>query len=69
LEILFKHSSVLKQAYDLCNDLSCIYEEKISKTEAKIKIARWVTKVLSSGLTCFNSFLKALNRRMEEITN
>ena len=69
LEILFKHSSVLKQAYDLCNDLSSIYEEKISKTEAEIKIAGRVTQVLSSGLTCFNSFLKTLNRRMEEITN
>ena len=69
LEILFKYSPVLKLAYDYCNQLTDIFEEDISKNEAKRKIKKWETNVRLSGLTCFNSFLSTLNKWLEDITN
>ena len=37
LEILFGHSSILKQAYELCIELTAIYDENISKSKAEGK--------------------------------
>lgn len=69
LELLFKHSPLLKLAYDFRNELTDIFEENISKAKAKRKIDSWRKKVIKSELTCFDSFLKTLSNRMDEITN
>jgi transposase len=69
LELLFKHSPLLTIAYDLRNELTDIFEEDISKAKAKRKIEGWMDKVIKSELTCFDSFLKTLSNRMDEITN
>jgi len=69
LAILFKYSPMLELAYNLCNQLTEIFEEKIPKKKAKQKIKIWETQVKLSGLTCFNSFLSTLNKWLEEITN
>ncbi len=69
LECLFQHSPSLEVAYKLCNDLTDIFEEDISKSQAKRKITRWRKKVKKSALKCFDSFLKTLNKYIDEITN
>ncbi len=69
LKRLFGHSPLLKLAYKLCNDLTKIFDEEISKGNAKRKINNWKKRIKKSGLTCFDGFIKTLKKWMEEITN
>jgi len=69
LKRLFKYSKKLKDAYELMNNLTDIYNANISKGQAKRKIKGWMRKVINKGVTCFNKFLNTLNLNMEEITN
>ena len=69
LECLFKHSPELELAYQLCHELTEIFEQDIVKNRAKRKIKSWITRVKKSGLRCFNTFLSTLDARMEDITN
>lgn len=69
LECLFSHSPKLKLAYDLCSDLTNIFDENISKTEAGQVIDEWIKNVRASGLECFDGFLKTLKKWKDEITN
>ncbi|MCP4112620.1 MAG: transposase, partial [Desulfobacteraceae bacterium] len=45
------------------------FEEDITKSEAKQRISIWKILVRTSGLNCFDSFLKTLEKRFDEITN
>lgn len=69
LACLFKHSPDLELAYQLCHELTDIFELDIVKSRAKRKIQSWIKRVKKSGLTCFNTFLCTLQQRLEEITN
>ena len=69
LRLLFKHSPKLKRAYDLCSDLTNIFDMNITPGQAKRKLGGWIRRARKSGLTCFNSFIKTLSRSMQEITN
>lgn len=69
LDRLFEHSPALKQAYDLREELTALFEEKLSKAEAKEKIQAWQKQVRESGLKCFDPFLTTLDNWMDEITN
>ncbi len=69
LRILFSFSPQLKMAYALQFQLTAIFDQKISKTIAKMKIKAWIKRVKKSGLTCFDDFLKTLDNWWEEITN
>jgi transposase len=69
LKKLFKYSQKLKNAYELMNTLTAIYNANISKGQAKRKIKGWMRQVKNKGVTCFNRFLKTLEINMEEITN
>jgi transposase len=69
LHRLFKYSQKLKNAYDLMNKLTAIYNAPISKGLAKRKIKGWMRQVKNKGVTCFNRFLKTLEVNREEITN
>jgi transposase len=69
LEELFRFSPVLKQAYDFREELTKIFNKKLSKVKATKKIKAWQERVRASGLTCFDSFLTTLDNWMDEITN
>nr|WP_246556352.1 ISL3 family transposase [Desulfonema magnum] len=69
LKRLFGHSPVLELAYDFCKELTDIFEEDISKSEAKRKIRIWKIRVGANGLDCFDNFLKTLKKRNSEIIN
>jgi len=69
LQLFFSYSPQSKLAYDLQKQLTNIFEQNISKTEAKVQIQDWIDRVKKSGLTCYNDFLKTLNNWWEEITN
>jgi len=66
---LFKHSPILELAYRLCNDLTGIFDQVISKFEAKRKIKAWKRRVKKSKLTCFDRFLSTLTKWEKEILN
>jgi len=69
LKRLFRYAPHLKLAYDLRQQLTAIFEQPISKAQAKQKIRAWIRRVQKSGLTCFAEFLKTLEHWWEEITN
>lgn len=69
LERFFTHSPLLKEAYTLRNELTDIFEKKISQTEAKEDIDNWITKVKTTSLTCFDKSIKMIQTHMEGITN
>lgn len=69
LKRLFKYSQKLKNAYELMNNLTAIYNANISKGQAKRRIKGWMRQVKNKGATCFNRFLNTLTINMEEITN
>lgn len=69
LNVLFNHSEVLGKAYKLCNNLTAIFEEDITKKEAASKINNWKLKVAESGLSCFKTFLTTLDKFYDSILN
>jgi transposase len=69
LDRLFSYSPVLKLAYDFREDLTAIFEQDLSKTEATQAIKKWTKDVETSELTCFDPFLTTLDTYLDEITN
>ena len=69
LERLFAYSPDLKQAYNLREDLTAIFEQPLSKKKATKKIKAWCKQVKESGLACFDAFLTTLDNHFDYITN
>ena len=69
LNRLFGYSPELKQAHRLREELTTIFEEDMSKTEATQQIEAWQESVTKSDLSCFDSFLTTLKNWKDEITN
>lgn len=69
LKILFKHSPLLETAYDSRNELTDIFDADLSKPQAKRKLKSWINRVKRKGLTCFDKFIKTLEKRMDDISN
>lgn len=66
---LFGYAPALKQAYDLREALTDLFDQPLSKEEGRRAIEAWQEQVRTSGLTCFDSFLTTLGNWIEEITN
>jgi Transposase len=64
-----RHLPKLKQADDLREQLTAIVEADHDKTSATAAIKRWMKRVSSSGLSCFDRFLVTLGKWIDEITN
>ena len=58
---LFEHTPELKQAYDLREQLTTIFDTVRSKAEGLRRIHRWQRAVEASGLACFDPFQKLLD--------
>lgn len=69
LDLLLECAPDLKQAYQLREELTQIFEKDHNKSSATAAIRRWMRKVQRSQLSCFDSFLTTLNNWMDEITN
>jgi transposase len=69
LQILFRHSPLLKMAYDFRNKLTDIFDLDLSKAQAKRKLRSWINGVKRKGLTCFDGFIKTLEKRLDDISN
>lgn len=69
LKLLWECAPDLKQAYDLREALTAIFETEQSKEAAQLAFQQWMRKVRKSGLKCFDSFLGTLANWLDEITN
>jgi transposase len=69
LRLLFRYSPKLKQAYDLQQQLTEIFDQHISPAIAKTRIRAWIKRVARSGLRCFDKFINTLGRWWQEIIN
>lgn len=69
LGLLFECAPDLKQAYDLREELTAIFEADHDKQSGQAAIENWQERVRESGLRCFDSFLTTLRNWMNEITN
>ena len=57
LVCLFGHSSCLQMAYELCNELTAIFDTQMSQKEGKHQLQEWMQKVRAGQLRYFDSFL------------
>jgi transposase len=69
LGLLFECAPDLKQAYDLREELTAIFEADHSPESGRAAIEDWQERVRQSRLRCFDSFLSTLGNWMNEITN
>ena len=69
LDCLFEHSPVLQMAYDLCRELTSIFDSHVNKRKGKKKLQKWMKQVKESQLSCFNGFLTTLATRLDDIAN
>lgn len=67
LDLLFSLSPLLKKAYNFQNKLTSIFNQQISEKQAKVKIKQWIKSVKNSKLTCFDTFIKTINKLWNEI--
>jgi transposase len=66
---LFEYSPALEIAYDFCQELTAIFNQDVTKRQGKNKLKDWMKRVRASGLNCFNTFLKTLEKWLDEIAN
>jgi transposase len=69
LQSLFELAPALKKAYSLREALTAIFAQAPSRRRAQKQLRSWQAQVRRSGLTCFATFLKTLDRFWEEIAN
>lgn len=69
LERLFAHSPQLKQAYDLREDLTQLFERDYTKSGAQRAIRAWCNRVRKSGLKAFDGFLGTIDTWLDPISN
>jgi transposase len=69
LRRFFQHAALAKQAYGLREQLTAIFEMKLTQKQAQAKLRGWIQRVQHSGLHCFDDFLKLLSSWWDEITS
>lgn len=69
LRRLLAHSPQLHEAYSLRQELTAIFDMKLSRKQGKNRFLKWVAKVKHSGLTCFDKFIKTLHAHLDWIAN
>jgi transposase len=66
---LFAYTPALRQAYELRERLTGIFDAPLSKDAALQQLADWQRQVRASGLSCYDRFLQTLEKWKEEIAN
>lgn len=69
LEPLFKAAPKIKEAYNLCLQLTAIYNKHSNVKEALESISLWIEQVEDSKLNCFKTFIQTLKKYQKEICN
>jgi len=69
LALLYHHSPALKQAHKYALKLTHIFNCHSNRKTATDKVANWIKLVNKSELTCFNAFIKTLEKYKPFILN
>jgi transposase len=69
LQLLFHYSPLLKKAYQFRKELTAIFDRPIPQAQGKRLLNDWINRVKRSEIRCYDSFIKTLVTRKEEITN
>ncbi len=70
LHHLFRHAPVVRTVYDLCQDLTDIFDNgTLSVSEAREAMTAWMDRVKQTGVRAFKTFLKTLKAHWVAITN
>jgi len=69
LALLYKHSPKLKEAHQHALKLTNIFNTHLNRKHALTKINRRVESVNGSSVTCFNGFIKTLEKYKSNILN
>ncbi|PIZ33564.1 MAG: hypothetical protein COY39_02420 [Alphaproteobacteria bacterium CG_4_10_14_0_8_um_filter_37_21] len=69
LSVLYKHSPKLKEAHKHALKLTNIFNTHHNRKKAFTKITRWIAQVQKSTATCFNGFIKTLQKHKSGILN
>jgi transposase len=69
LEQLFQYSPLLKQAYLYRDQLTAIFDQQVTRAQAKHLLNAWMGRITRSDIRCFDAFIKTLMARKDEITN
>lgn len=66
---IFEKSPALKQAYLFLHQLTKIFDQNLTRVQAKRLLNGWASRVSRSKIRCFDSFIKTLMTRKDEISN
>ena len=69
LELIYKHSPLLKEAHKTALKLTHIFNTHHNRKVALTKVNRWIQSVQNSGLSSFKGFIKTLERYKSHILN
>ena len=69
LALLFQHAPRLREAVDLRDELTALFNRQLTRKQAKLMLHGWAARVRRSSVRCFDGFLKTLNLYQEEISN
>lgn len=69
LELLYTHSPLLKEVHKLAIKLTHIFNTRHNRKTALTRINRWIKSVRNSKITCFNGFIKTLEKYKVNILN
>lgn len=68
-EVLFKIYPDLEKAYNLCQNLSWIFNNTKDKTSALIRLAKWDEKVRQAQFKSFNTIARTMSIHYKNILN
>lgn len=69
MEFMYKHSPLLKDAHKMAIKLTHIFNAHHNRKIALTEINRWIKSVQKSNLTCFDGFIKTLEKYKVNILN
>jgi transposase len=69
LRILFHYSPDLHQAYSLREELTAIFNMDLTVLQGLHRLEKWIAKVESKAINCFDKFLKTLRHHLAGIAN
>lgn len=69
LEFMYKHSPLLKESHKTAIKLTHIFNAHHNRKMALTQINRWIKNVQNGNLTCFDGFIKTLEKYKVNILN
>ena len=69
LGFMYTHSPLFQEVHKMAINLTHIFNTHHNRKMAMTQINQWIKSVKSSNLTCFNGFIKTLERYKASILN